>query len=176
VYDVAKDQLLVMVGRMPIVRELRVEHNSVPVGCRIVRVMERHVFLNLPVADLARSKEFFTGLGWSFNPQFTNDNAACLEVGGTVHAMLMPHAIFALYTTKEIVDSHRQAEVMIAFTCESREEVERLVGAALQGGGTIPRPPQDHGFLYGASFEDLDGHVWEPFWMDPAGMPGGGGG
>lgn len=137
--------------------------------------MDRHVFLNLPVADLERSMEFFSALGWTFNAQFTNAQAACLEVGGTIHAMLMPHAVFARYTAREIVDAHRQAEVMIAFTCESREEVERLVGAALMAGGTLPRPPQDHGFLYGASFQDLDGHVWEPFWMDPAGLGEGNG-
>lgn len=129
--------------------------------------MARQLVINLPVSDLPRSMEFFKQLGFSFNPQFTDDNAACLVLGEDNFAMLLAEPFFQTFTKKTICDARRSTEVLIAFSCESREEVDQLVAAAVAAGGSIPRAPQDHGFMYAHAFEDLDGHVWEPFHMVP---------
>lgn len=128
--------------------------------------MSQLIFLNLPVADLSRSREFFTALGWSFNEQFTDENATMLVISDTISAMLLTHERFAAFTPKQIVDATSATECLIGLSAESREAVDALVDTALAAGGTPLREPDDHGFMYGRSFNDLDGHVWEIVWMD----------
>ena len=135
--------------------------------------MHKQIFVNLPVGDLPRSKAFFESLGLAFNPQFTNDQGACLVVGENIYAMLLVKDFFRTFTGKPLVDATRSTEVLVCLSCESRAEVDELVARAVQAGGTAPRKPQDHGFMYGHGFEDLDGHIWELMHMDPtaAGAP-----
>ena len=125
------------------------------------------VFVNLPVRDLPASKAFFQSLGYTFNPQFTDDNAGCLVISETIYAMLLTEPFFSQFTAKPIADAHAVTEVLVALMVESRTEVDRLVDAAVAAGGRQPREAQDHGFMYQRSFEDLDGHIWEIGWMDP---------
>ena len=135
--------------------------------------MHKQIFVNLPVGDLPRSKAFFESLGLAFNPQFTNDQGACLVVGENIYAMLLVKDFFRTFTGKPLVDAPRSTEVLVCLSCESRAEVDELVARAVKAGGTAPRKPQDHGFMYGHGFEDLDGHIWELMHMDPtaAGAP-----
>jgi uncharacterized protein len=128
----------------------------------------RKIFLNLPVRDLERSIEFFTKLGFSFNPQFTDDNAACMIVSEEAFVMLLVEARFRDFTTKQICDTRTQTEGIFAVSAASRDEVDSLVRAALAAGGTHASDPVDHGFMYGWSFHDLDGHHWEVIYMDPS--------
>lgn len=128
------------------------------------------VFVNLPVADLAASKRFFESLGFAVNPQFTDDTAACLVLGPSHYAMLIGHARFKDFTPYERVDAHRQTEVLVALQLDSRAAVEQMMQKALAAGGTHFRPAEDHGWMYGHAFQDLDGHIWEPFFMDMAAM------
>ena len=128
----------------------------------------RMIFVNLPVADLAASKRFFETLGFSFNPQFTGEDAACLVVEQNICVMLLTRPRFADFINGEIADAHRATEVLTCLSADSREEVDRTLNTALAAGGKPWKPVQDHGFMYGASFQDLDGHVWEVMWMDPA--------
>lgn len=130
--------------------------------------MSTMIFVNLPVADLKKSMAFFEALGWHFNPQFTDDTAACLVISDTVHAMLHTHASFRRFTPKAICDAHTTSEVLIALSCDSRAQVDERVGKAMAAGAKPFREPQDHGFMYERAFQDLDGHVWEMMWMDPA--------
>lgn len=130
--------------------------------------MVSQLFVNLPVKDLARSRDFFAALGFKFQAQFTDEKAACLILGSNQFAMLVTEPFFATFTPKPISDAHRATEALVALAVESREEVERLVHAALTAGGTRHLEPHDHGFMYQWSFADPDGHVWEPFYMDPA--------
>ncbi|MFL9825297.1 VOC family protein [Rhodoplanes sp. SY1] len=130
--------------------------------------MSTMVFLNLPVADLPRSMRFFETLGWTFNPQFTDDTAACLVISDTIYAMLLTHDKFRQFTDKAIADGHRTKEVLIALSTESREKVDALVDTAVKAGAAEPRPASDYGFMYYRAFDDLDGHTWEIMWMDPA--------
>jgi len=130
--------------------------------------MHKQMFVNFPVADLPRSKEFFGKLGFTFNPQFTNDQAACMVIGENLYAMLLTSEYFRSFINKEISDATRSTEVLVALSCESRAEVDGLVSKALAAGGTAPRPAQDHGFMYSHGFDDLDGHIWEVFYMDPS--------
>lgn len=134
---------------------------------------ERMIFVNLPVRDLDRSKAFFEALGFHFNPQFTDATAACLVISPHIHAMLLTHEKFQSFTHRPICDARASTEVLIALSCESREEVDRLVDKAIANGGAQFRDPADHGFMYERNFEDPDGHVWECFWMDPAAVPTG---
>ena len=119
------------------------------------------IFVNLPVRDLPRSMAFFEGLGYSFNPQYTNDQAACMVLGENLFAMLLVEPFFLSFIKKPIADARESTEVLVCLSCSSREEVDSLVAKALAGGGAAPNPPQDHGFMYGHGFEDLDGHLWE---------------
>ena len=129
----------------------------------------RMIFVNLPVADVARSREFFTALGYGFNPQFTNESAACMVIAdGSIYAMLLTEPFFKTFVDKPIVQAKEATEVLVCLSCESREEVDSLVAKAIAAGGRAPRPAQDHGFMYGHAFEDLDGHIWELAWMAPA--------
>jgi predicted lactoylglutathione lyase len=130
--------------------------------------MARSIFINLPVADLERSKAFFTALGFQVNPQFTGETAACIVVSETIYAMLLVPSYFGTFTPKPVADAHRSTEVLVALSCDSPEEVRRLCETAFSHGGRRFREPQDLGFMFQWAFEDLDGHLWELVWMDPA--------
>jgi len=130
----------------------------------------RKLFVNLAVRDLKRSKEFFGRLGFGFDPQFTNDQGACMLVGDDAYVMLLDEAFFRTFTKREICDTSRHTEGLFALSCESRAEVDRMVKTAIEAGGKHAMDPQDHGFMYGRSFYDLDGHHWEVFWMDAPGQ------
>ena len=129
--------------------------------------MGTKVFVNLPVKDLEKSKEFFTKLGFTFNLQFTNKNAACMVISEENYAMLLVESFFKTFTKKEIVNAKQSTEVLVALSAESKENVDKMLHSALDAGAKEANEPQDHGFMYGRSFEDLDGHIWEIFWMDP---------
>jgi predicted lactoylglutathione lyase len=128
----------------------------------------RNLFVNLPVRDLARSKRFFERLGFEFDPKFTNEQGACMLVGEGAYVMLVTAPFFQTFTKREICDTSRHTEGLFALSCESRAEVDQLVKNAIAAGGSHAMDPQDHGFMYGWSFYDPDGHHWEVFWMDPA--------
>jgi len=134
--------------------------------------MSRQMFVNLPIKNMEKSQAFFKALGFGFNPQFTNEQGACMVVSeGHNYVMLLVEPFFQGFTKKPIADATKATEVLICLSCESREEVDSLVARALAAGGTAPNPVQDHGFMYGHGFTDLDGHVWEVMWMDPNAMP-----
>ena len=133
--------------------------------------MHKQIFVNLAVADLPKSKAFFESLGLAFNPQFTNEQGACLVLGDNIFAMLLVKDFFKTFTGKPLVDPREATEVLLCVSCESRAEVDAIVAKAVAAGGTAPNAPQDHGFMYGHGFEDLDGHVWELVWMDPSAAP-----
>ncbi|MBW8819966.1 MAG: glyoxalase [Streptomyces sp.] len=125
-----------------------------------------------PMTSPTYQKKFFTELGYSINPQFSNDDAASVVISDTIVAMLMTKAFYATFTKKEIADATKTSEVLIALSAESRAKVDELVDKALAAGGTLSGETQDHGFMYGRSFDDLDGHSWEVVWMDPATIEG----
>lgn len=127
------------------------------------------IFVNLPCKNLPASKAFFEAMGYAFNPQFTNDVAACLVLGENLFVMLLTEDFTRGFTGKPLVDAKAATEVLVCVSCSSREEVDALVAKAVAAGGTAPRAPIDHGFMYGHGFEDLDGHIWELGYM--AGMP-----
>lgn len=129
---------------------------------------QQMIFVNLAVGDLDASKKFFTELGYTINPQFTDDNSAAVVISDTIVAMLLSKRRYADFTRKEIADSTRTSEVLLCLSAESREKVDELCDRALAAGGTAHGEPQDHGFMYGRSFDDPDGHTWEIMWMDPA--------
>ncbi|AEG92008.1 VOC family protein [Ramlibacter tataouinensis] len=134
--------------------------------------MSRQVFINLPIKNMARSQAFFKGLGFAFNPQFTNEQGACMVISENhSYAMLLVESFFQGFTKKPIADATKTTEVLVCLSCASRAEVDELVKKALAAGGTAPNPPQDHGFMYAHGFTDLDGHVWELMWMDPNAAP-----
>jgi len=130
--------------------------------------MSTQIFVNLPVADLKASIAFFTRLGFSFNPQFTDETATCMIVADTIFVMLLTHEKFASFTPKPISDARTATEVLIALSRDSREAVDAMVREAVAAGGSIYNDPQDHGFMYGHGFQDLDGHIWELFHMPAA--------
>ena len=127
-----------------------------------------NIFVNLPVQDLKKSKAFFSALGFSFNAQFTNDEAACMVVSALGYVMLLTHDKFRTFTPNPIADARTSTEVLVCLSAESREQVTAMIDKALAGGGTTFKAPQDYGFMYGHSFQDLDGHIWEIIYMDPA--------
>ena len=129
--------------------------------------MSRLIFINLPVKDLRRSIDFFKALGFAHNPQFTDDTGACIVISDVIHVMVLTEEKFRTFTLNPISDARATTEVLIALSCDSREEVDDLFNKALAAGGSSWREPQDHGFMYGRSFYDLDGHHWEVIWMDP---------
>ncbi len=133
--------------------------------------MATQVFINLPVKDLNRSIEFFTRLGYTFNPQFTDEKATCMIVSDTIYVMLLVEPFFQSFTKKEICDTSKAAEVAICLSAESKDAVNDIVNKAVAAGATVPDPANDHGWMYLHSFDDLDGHHWEYTWMDPAGPP-----
>ncbi|MEJ0084917.1 MAG: VOC family protein [Pseudomonadota bacterium] len=130
--------------------------------------MHSQIFINLPVKDLKRSIDFFTRLGYTFNPQFTDENATCMILGDNLFAMLLVEKFFASFTSKSICDTTKSTETLNCLACSSREQVDELVAKARANGGTVPRPPQDHGFMYTHGYEDLDGHTWELTYMTGA--------
>jgi uncharacterized protein len=130
--------------------------------------MSREIFVNLPIRDMERTKAFFTSLGFAFNPQFTNDKGACMVIGEHSFVMLLVEPFFQTFTSKPVADATKSTEVLVCLSCTSRAEVDDLVRKALAAGGTAPQPPQDHGFMYGHGFTDLDGHGWELVYMDPS--------
>ena len=131
--------------------------------------MPKHsdVYINLPVKSLPDARTFFESMGYSFNPQMSNDHGACLVLGEHIFAMLLAEKFFAGFTTKPISDASQASEVINCLACESREEVDALVIKAIAAGGTSPKPAIDHGFMYGHGFQDLDGHIWELVAMSP---------
>lgn len=131
--------------------------------------MAKLIFVNLPVSDLERSIAFYEAVGGWLNPQFTDETAACIVLSETIHAMLLTHDKFRYFTPKAIVDAKTNAQVLICVSAESREDVDRTMALAESAGGALdPTPTQDFGFMYGRSFEDPDGHIWEVMWMDAA--------
>jgi len=133
----------------------------------------KQIFVNLPVKNLEKSKAFFSALGYTFNEQFTDANAACMVIQeGSIHAMLLVEDFFKTFTDKSLTDTSKSTEVLLCLSCESRAEVDEMVAKAVAAGGTVPRAPQDYGFMYGHGFQDIDGHLWEMSYMDPnAEMP-----
>ena len=130
--------------------------------------MTTKIFVNLAVKDLDRSKAFFDRLGFTFNPQFTDETAACMVIADDIYAMLLTHPKFKEFTKKDIADAHKTTEVLTCLSFDSKEKVNEIVDTAVAAGGTEAREPQDYGFMYGRSFNDLDGHIWEIIWMDPS--------
>ena len=130
--------------------------------------MLTQIFVNLAVKDLPKSKAFFSALGYSFNPQFTNDDAACMVISDTIYTMLLTEPFFKGFTSKELVDAKKSTEAIVCLSAESRAAVDEIVSKAVAAGGRIYNEPQDHGFMYCHGFEDLDGHQWEFAYMDPS--------
>lgn len=130
--------------------------------------MNRNIFVNLAVNDLNRAVEFFTALGFTFNPQFTDETATCMIISDTIYAMLLTEAKFQDFAPKAVCDPQQSNEVLIGLSCASREEVVELVQKAVAAGGTTYAEPNDHGFMYQHGFQDPDGHIWEIFYMDPS--------
>lgn len=129
--------------------------------------MTTRIFVNLPVKNLSKSVEFFTKLGFTFNPRFTDDTATCMIVGENIFVMLLTEAKFRTFTPKQICDATKSTEVILALTLGSRDEVDAMVRKAVAAGGSTYREPQDYDFMYSQGFQDLDGHIWEPFFMEP---------
>jgi predicted lactoylglutathione lyase len=129
--------------------------------------MSRELFVNLPVRDLPKSMEFFSALGFTFNKQFTDEKAACMIVSEQAYVMLLSEPFFRGFTKNEICDTSRSTEALLALSCTSKAEVDQLVRKAIDAGGRHAMDANDHGFMYGWSFYDLDGHHWEVLWMDP---------
>jgi uncharacterized protein len=129
--------------------------------------MAKMIFVNLPVSDLARATTFYQAIGATKNEQFSDETASCMVFSETIHAMLLTHDKFRQFTPKKIADARTSSEVLICLSAESRNAVDDMVGRAKATGGTTdPSPKQDFGFMYGRSFEDPDGHIWEVMWMD----------
>ena len=132
--------------------------------------MSKKIFVNLPVADLAKAKAFYTALGYSINPKFSDDNAACVVISDTIYVMLLVNPFFQGFTAKAICDTATHIETLLALSAESRAEVDAIMQKALAAGGKEPSPARDLGFMYQRGFQDLDGHLWEIAHMD--GEPG----
>ncbi len=132
--------------------------------------MSTKIFVNLPVKDLNTSIEFFTKLGFTFNPQFTDETATCMVVSEDIFVMLLTHDKFKTFTPKEICDATKSTEVLVCLSSESREKLDQMVHQAVAAGGTTYNEPQDHGFMYAHGFQDLDGHIWELIYMEPSAL------
>ena len=132
--------------------------------------MSRMIFVNLPVTDLQRSVDFWSGLGFTFNPQFTDENAACMVISDDADVMLLTEKFFSTFTRKPVADAKAQTEAIMALSTSSRDEVDQLTDKALATGGSPANEPQEEGFMYSRSFHDPDGHLWELLYMDPAAL------
>jgi predicted lactoylglutathione lyase len=130
--------------------------------------MSTQIFVNLPVKDLKRSVEFFTKLGYEFNAQFTDENATCMVIGENIFAMLLVEQYFKTFTPKAIVDATKSTEVIVALSAKSKDAVTAICEKAIANGAKRYAEPKDHGWMFQWGFEDLDGHIWEHIWMDPA--------
>lgn len=130
--------------------------------------MSTQIFVNLPVNNLKQSIEFFTQLGFQFNSQFTDETATCMIVSENIFVMLLSHEKFKTFTPKAICDATKSTEVLVCLSAESREAVNDMVRKAIAASGTTHKEPQDHGFMYGHGFQDLDGHIWELMYMEPS--------
>jgi predicted lactoylglutathione lyase len=130
--------------------------------------MSTQIFVNLPVKNLKKSIEFFTKLGYTFNPQFTDNTATCMIVSEHIFVMLLTEEKFKTFTPKSICDATQSTEVLVCLSTESRQKVDELVRKAVAAGGTTYNNPQNHGFMYGHGFQDLDGHIWELIFMEPS--------
>ena len=133
--------------------------------------MASQIYVNLPVKDLDRSVAFFTKLGYTFNPQFTNANATCMIVGENIFVMLLVEKFFKTFTPNAICDATKNTEVIVCLSAESREKIDETVRTAVAAGGRIYKEAQDHGFMYGHGFQDPDGHIWELVYMQPGATP-----
>ena len=133
--------------------------------------MDTKIFVNLPVKDLNRSIEFFTKLGYTFNAQFTNENATCMNVSDNIFVMLLTENFFKTFTKQPISDAQKSTEVIICLSAESKQVVDEMIFKAVAAGATTPNEKQDQGFMYGHGFQDLDGHLWEFMWMDMNAVP-----
>lgn len=129
--------------------------------------MNRSIFVNLPVKDLEKTKAFWSKLGFSYNAQFTDDKAACMVISDLGYVMLLKEEFFQTFTKRPISDTSKGTEALFALSCASKDEVDRMVKTAIESGGAAAMDRQDHGFMYGWSFYDPDGHHWEVLWMDP---------
>ena len=135
--------------------------------------MPRMIFVNLPVADVKRSTAFYEAVGATKNTQFSDDSTSCMVISDTIFVMIMTHEKFRQFSPKAIPNAHETAQVLLALSADSREAVDDMVAkAGAQGVKLDPCPQQDYGFMYGRSFEDPDGHIWEVMWMDPAAVEG----
>lgn len=136
--------------------------------------MPTRIFVNMHVKDLAKSKVFFEKLGYHFNPQFTDENAACLVISDTIFCMLLTTGHMERFVPKgkTIADATKTTETLLALSTDSKDAVNALFDKAIAAGGTEARPTEDHGFMYGRSFNDPDGHIWEMFWFDPTALQG----
>ena len=135
--------------------------------------MPRMIFVNLPVADVKRSTAFYEAVGATKNPQFSDDSTSCMVISDTIFVMIMTHEKFRQFSPKAIPNAHETAQVLLALSADSREAVDNMTAkAGAQGVKLDPCPQQDYGFMYGRSFEDPDGHIWEVMWMDPAAVEG----
>ena len=130
--------------------------------------MATKIFVNLPVKNLAKSIEFFTKLGYTFNPQFTDENETCMIISEDIFVMLVVEEFFKNFTKKDIADATKSTESIICLSADSREAVDNLVSKAVAAGATTPTDPQDQGFMYSHGFQDVDGHLWETMYMDPS--------
>ena len=128
--------------------------------------MTTQIFVNLPVKDLSRTVQFFKKLGFAFNPQFTDENATCMIINDNIFVMLLVEKFFKSFTKKEICDTTKDTEVIIALSTKSREKVDEMMHNVVEAGGKESREPQDHGWMYGRSFQDINGHLWEIIYMD----------
>jgi predicted lactoylglutathione lyase len=128
----------------------------------------KKIFVNLPVKDLPKAKEFFGKLGFNFNAKFSDDTGACMVLSEHAYVMLLTYPKFKAFAPNAIADATKSTEVLVALSCESRGQVDALVSKAVAAGGRTYNKPQEYGFMYGHGFQDLDGHVWELFWMDPS--------
>jgi len=127
--------------------------------------MHSQIFVNLPVKDLERAVAFYTKLGYTFNPQFTDENATCMIVGENLFVMLLVEKFFSSFTNKAITDTRKSTEVLTCVSCVNKAQVDELVAKARAAGALVPRQAQDHGFMYSHGYEDLDGHTWELVYM-----------
>ena len=135
--------------------------------------MPKMVFINLPITDLARSTAFYEALGGIKNPKFSDETSACIVFSESIQAMLLTHDKYRRFTSRPIADAQATSAVLIALTVDSRGEVDATIDRAVASGGRAdPNPIQDHGFMFGRSVQDPDGHVWEIFWMDAAAAGG----
>jgi predicted lactoylglutathione lyase len=129
--------------------------------------MGTKIFVNLPVKSLGKSMEFFSGLGFTFNPQFTDETAACMMIGEDISVMLLTEAKFKAFTPKAICDAKKNTEVLVCLSADSRAKVDEMVRKAVTSGGSTYNEAQDYGFMYSHGFQDLDGHIWEIMCMEP---------